>query len=60
MIGLLDRMLHFFLYAGVERQRVEEELRKTAAYEHSLDMELLAHHVAHTEGLHRVLQRMVY
>lgn len=64
MIRLIDRMLNFFLGEVVEYGVVMSvsDVKKTVAFgqDYSLDMRLLAHHIAHAEGLHRVLQRMVY
>ena len=59
MVRLIDRVLNFFLSDMMERRRAEEELRKTMAFSQSLDMRLVAHSIAHTEGLHRVLRSMV-
>ncbi len=56
---LLDRVLNFFWGAAEERQRAEVELRNTPAFSRSHDFRLIAHSMAHTEGLHRVIQGMV-
>jgi len=59
MVRLIDRLLNFFWEPVVERRRFEEEMRKTVAFSQQLDMRLLAHSMAHTEGLHRVIRGMV-
>lgn len=61
MIRLIDRVLGFFLGEVVESGVVMSvsDVKKTAAFSQSLDMRLLAHHIAHAENLHRVIQGMV-
>lgn len=59
MIKLIDRVLNFFWSGTMERRRAEAELRETAAFSQRLDMRLIAHSMARTENLHRVIRGMV-
>ena len=63
MIRLIDRVLSFFFGEVVEYGVVMSmsDVKKTVAFsqDYSLGMRLLAHSMAHTKGLHRVLKGMV-